>query len=134
MPVAGAQAGYRQTIGNPGGPGPNTVRTILELFDSPSAAKAAVSTTVKGYEAAGYTQVLDPASLGLGPDAVARSGSNVQTAPQFAQGTVKQGVVFVWRSGNLLLIQIDGGDTGVTLEAAAKWVALINTNAKSRGA
>ena len=133
MPVAGVQAGYRQTLGNPGGPGVNTVRTILELFDSPSAARAGVSMTVKGYQAAGYTQVLDPSSLGLGPDAMARLGSNVQTAPQFAQGTVKQGLVFVWRSGNLLLIQIDGGDSGVALEAAAKWVASVNTNAKSRG-
>ncbi len=47
-PVAGLRAGYRQTIGDPGAPGLNTVRTILELFDSPAVTTAALATTLKG--------------------------------------------------------------------------------------
>lgn len=130
-PAASLRAGYRQTIGDPGGPGINTIRTVLELFDSPSDAQAALRTTVSGYESAGYNEQVDASGLGLGPDAAARSGVSAPTAPQFAQGTVKQGMVLVWRSGNLLLIQVVGGDSGVTLEAAAKWVQLVQANAQS---
>jgi len=132
-PATGLQAGYRQTIGDPGAPGVNTVRTILELFDSPAVTRAALAATVKGYEGAGYTQLVDPSALGLGPETAARSGSNVPVAPQFAQGNVKQGIVVLWRSGNLLLIQVDGGDSGVTLDTAARWIGPVNASARARG-
>ena len=132
-PAPGLSSGYRQTIGDPGGPGLNTVRTILELFNSAGEAQGALGPTLKGYEFAGYSQVADASRLGLGPDAAARSGSNVPAAPQFAQGTVKQGLASVWRSGNLVLIQVVGGDSGVTTDAAAKWAQVVNGNAESRG-
>jgi hypothetical protein len=133
QPVATMKTGYRQTIGDPGGPGVNTVRTVLELFDTASLAQAALSTTVSGYEKAGYTQELDISALQLGPDATARSGVNAPIAPQFAQGTGKQAIVFIWRSGNLLLIQMAGGDSGVTLDASTRWVQFVQTNAKAHG-
>jgi hypothetical protein len=133
VPAAGVMAGYRQTIGDPGAPGFDTVRTILELFDSPAAARAALPATVRGYEGTGYARVVDASALGLGPETAARSGSNLQLAPQFAQGTVKHGLVVIWRSGNLLLIQIEGGDSGVTIDAAARWVDAVNANAKTQG-
>lgn len=132
-PVGGLQAGYRQTIGDPGAPGLNTVRTILELFDSGADTAAALAATVKGYEGAGYTQIVDPSALGLGPEAAARSGANVPTAPQFAQGTVKQGLVVIWRAGNLLLILIAGGASGVTIDSAARWIAAVNASAQTHG-
>lgn len=131
-PAAGLKAGYRQTIGDPGAPGLNTVRIILELFDSPALTSTALTATVKGYEGAGYTQVVDPSALSLGPESTARSGANVPTAPQFAQGTVKQGLVVTWRSGNLLLIVIVGGDGGVTIGTAARWIAAVNAAAQNR--
>ena len=60
-PTAGLQAGYRQTIGDPGAPGV-TVRTILELFNSPAVTRAALAATVKGYEGVGCTQLVDPSA------------------------------------------------------------------------
>jgi hypothetical protein len=133
QPVASARAGYRQTIANPGGPGVNTVRTILELFDNASSAQAASSTTVRAYEKLGYTQRIDIAALQLAPDAVARSGTNVPIAPQSEKGSAKQATVFVWRSGNLLLIQVVAGDSGVTLAGSVKWAQFAGTNAKAHG-
>jgi hypothetical protein len=130
-PPANVEAGYRQTIGNPGGPGINTVRTILEIFDSAATAESALTQTTQGYEATGYTKVIDPSAVGLPADAAAREGSSVQVAPDFAQGTVNQGIAFIWRRGNLLLIQIDGGDSGWTPEAAQNWVDDVNSNATS---
>jgi len=71
----------------------------------------ALAATVRAYEGAGYT-----------------------LAPQFAQGAVAQGLVVVWRSGNLLLILLAGGDGGVTIDAAARWIAAVDANARARGA
>src|ERR1700687_2259260 len=71
-PLSTLVAGYRQTIGNPGGSGVNTVRTILEIFDSAATARAAIGTTVSGYEAIGYSQSVDISKLSLGAEAVAR--------------------------------------------------------------
>jgi hypothetical protein len=133
QPVASVKAGYRQTIGLPGAQGVNTVRTILELFENVSSAQAALSTTVSAYEKVGFTQKIDIAALQLGSDAVARSGTNMPIAPQFAQGSGKQATVFIWRSGNLLLIQVVGGESGVILAASVKWAQFVNTNAKTRG-
>jgi hypothetical protein len=130
-PPANVEAGYRQTIGNPGGPGINTVRTILEIFDSAATAESALTQTTQDYEAIGYTKVIDPSTVGLPAGAVAREGSSVQVAPDFAQGTVNQGIAFIWRRGNLVLIQIDGGDSGWTPDAAKKWVDDVDSNAKS---
>ena len=133
QPVASMKAGYRQTIGLPGAAGVNTVRTILELFDNVSSARAALSKTVSAYEKVGYTQRLDIAALQLGPDAVARSGTNAPIAPPSEKASAKQATVFVWRSGNLLLIQVVGGDSGVTLAGSVKWALFVNMNANARG-
>jgi len=133
-PAAGLRSGYRQTIGDPGAPGVAAVRVTLELFDSAALASAALAPTVRAYEGAGYTRTLDPSTLHLGPEAAARSGANVAIAPQFAQGAVAQGLVVVWRSGNLLLILLAGGDGGVTIDAAARWIAAVDANARARGA
>lgn len=130
MPPSNLQAGYRQTIGNPGEPGLNTVRTILDLFQSPDDAESAKAATIQQYVGIGFTKTVDPTAAGLSPDAAAREGSNVQTAPDFAQGTASQAVVFLWRRGNLLLIQIDGGDSGWSVDAAAKWVTSVDSNAR----
>jgi hypothetical protein len=132
-PVPGVQSGFRQTIGNPGTTDVNVVRTILELFAGPSEAQAALAPTVSGYEAVGFTEVVNTFSLGLGADIAERSGSSVPIAPQFAQGTATKGVVFVWRSGNLLLIQVVGGDSDLTLDAATKWIQTVIGNAAAPG-
>jgi hypothetical protein len=133
QPVASFRAGYRQTIGDPGGRGVNTVHTALELFDDASSAYVAVLATVASYAAAGYTQQLDISSLGLGPDATGRSGVDVAIAPQFAQGSVKKGMAFIWRSGNLLVIQVDGGDSAATPLEATKWVESVEANVQAHG-
>ena len=133
QPVASLKAGYRQTIGDPGRAGLNTLRTVLELFDSPASAQAAVSATVSGYESAGYSRRLDASSLGIGPDAAARSTASSAGAPLSSPGTARQGIVVVWRSGNLVLIQAASGESGVTLESATKWVQLVQANAQAHG-
>jgi hypothetical protein len=130
-PPSNLQAGYRQTVGNPGVTGLNTVRTILELYKMPTEAQAAVSPTVQAYEAIGYSSVVDPTAAGLESGDFARLGTNVPVAPQFAQGTATKGVVFVWRKGNLLLIQIDGGDSTWTTTAAKQWVTDVDSNAQA---
>lgn len=45
----------------------------------------------------------------------------------------KKGIVVLWRSGNLLVIKVDGGDSGVTLDTAARWIGPVNASARARG-
>lgn len=133
LPAPGLRSGYRQTIGDPGAAGLSTARVVLELFDGPALAGGALTATARGYEGAGYTRVVDPSPLHLGPEAAARSGANVPIAPQFARGAAREGLVVLWRSGNLVLIVIAGGDGGVTIDAAARWIAAVDANARAHG-
>jgi hypothetical protein len=76
---------------------------------------------------------MDIAALQLAPDAMARSGTNVPVGPQSDKGSAKQATVFVWRSGNLLLVQVVAGESGVTLAGSVKWAQSVGTNAKTHG-
>lgn len=127
-PVAGVENGYRQTIGNPAGGGISIVRTILELFRSSAEVSPALDATLESYKLAGFTFSVDSASLGLGPGAAARLAANVQIAPEFASGYARQALLTLWRSSNLLIIQICGGDSGVTLDAALRWADMVRDN------
>ncbi len=62
-----------------------------------------------------------------------RAQRNLELLDSPAVGNVKQGIVVLWRSGNLLLIQVDGGDSGVTLDTAARCIGPVNASARARG-
>jgi hypothetical protein len=120
----GLAAGYRQTIGNPGAPGVDTVRIVLDLFPGADLAQAAAISLRQGYQDLGYAAAVDATLVGLQATDAALEGTDVFVAPEFAQGTAAKACVFIWQRGNLVLVEIVGSaaDRSWPLAAARPWV------------
>ena len=123
--TAGFVAGYRQTIGNPGGTGANMKRTQAMIYASNAESADGEASYGKAFRALGYSDVLDPG--GLPPGMHAAMGRNVPVG----QGSSIVAVAFSWVVGNLVVIHIVGGDAALQVGQARNSALLVASNLPS---